>query len=134
MIFTSPATETIAVIRIWPRPVIVTTPAIMPAMPHATATERVLLPPLSNASTKPDGVIRVSLLIMLTAIATSVAMTAARDMVKPFITIPMRIISGSSRYPFWRNSLPNFGSVSLSKPFSPSFFASRWTIIKIPAK
>ena len=44
---------TIAVIICWPRPVMVITPAMIPATPHAQATVRVLRAPFSNASTKP---------------------------------------------------------------------------------
>ena len=81
MITRSPATLTMAEIRICPRPVMVTTPAMIPAMPQATATERVFFPPVSRAFTNRVGFIRVLLLGMLTRIANSVAITAERDMV-----------------------------------------------------
>ena len=77
----SPATPTIAEIRSCPSPVIVTTPAMIPATPQATATESVFLPPASNALMNLVGFILVSLFGMLTRIARAVAMIAARDIV-----------------------------------------------------
>ena len=81
MMRVSPATPTMAVMKIWPRPVMVTTPAMMPAMAQATATDRVFLPPFSSASTKREGVMRFSLLIMLTAMESTVATMAENAMV-----------------------------------------------------
>ena len=88
---------TMAEIRTWPRPVIVTTPAMIPATPQAMATEIVFFVPFSNTVIKPLGVMRVSLRNILTTMATKVAMTAERAIVKPAMTIQTRMIKGNSK-------------------------------------
>ena len=42
--------------------------------------------------------------------------------------------SGSSRKPLRRKRGQNFGSFSRAMPVRPFFLASRWTIMKMPAK
>ena len=44
------------------------------------------------------------------------------------------MIKGKIIYPFFKNKGRNFGSWSFGSPFNPNFFASRWTVIKIPVK
>ena len=51
----------------------------------------------------------------------------------PVDTSQTRIIRGSSRYSLGASSL-NLGSSLRGMPFRPSFLASRWTAMKMPAK
>ena len=76
-----PEMLTTAEMSVCPRPVIVMTPAMMPATPQAQATVSVLRVPFSSASKNFFGVRRVSFLNMLTTIAAAVATIAENAMV-----------------------------------------------------
>ena len=127
------------------RPVLVTQPATMPAMEQAAATEMVPLAPasresstfikemLSEVSSRPRALLT-KILTIPTMMEMIIAIAAEKAMLRvPVETRTTRIIKGSSRYSLGASSL-NLGSWSLGIPFRPSFLASRWTAIKIPAK
>ena len=109
-------------------------PAMTPAIEQATATVMVPLPPASRASTILAKFSWLSLFIRPTAIAATMDSAAAFCMEAVLkLTRTMSSTMGSSRYIFETSCLP--GTISLREmPFRPSFFASRWTAMKMPAK
>ena len=86
-------------VKIWlARPVMVRHPAMMPATQQATATETQPLPPAARQSKSLAGVSRCSLLNILTAMVTRMAMPADLPMVNLLVdTSHTSTTSGVSR-------------------------------------
>ena len=116
-----------------PRPVRVTIPIIIPAIPQAIATEMIL-----RAAAHITSIISFVPKVGLRPFATStnetpipintharIPIKAAKTAVLPIQRNKMITIKGRIIYPFFKNNGRNFGSSSRGRPLSPIFLASR---------